>query len=322
MSKEKARVIGFCCNECAYAAADLAGQSGMKYPINVRIIRTPCSGTTDPLWVLEGLAQGAKGVFVSGCLLDQCHYGNGNVHATESIEFLKTILKKVGVNPNYITLYLNSAGMPEAFTNSTTDFVNEVIKLPKLPDIKNEVKSDDKRERFLEILIAYAKAFNKLDKINGKPISREGFGIITVDEPKCVSCGACANLCETNAITSKETKNYRKMYYAHYLCTGCEACVRACPTEAITVKKEIQLKPFLTKDNHQFAGNKLIACSKCDAKFATERTIEQIKDEFELIDSKLISLCPICRREVIGEDFVNLSKFLANANIATEEEVK
>ncbi|NHK31271.1 MAG: hydrogenase iron-sulfur subunit [Asgard group archaeon] len=322
MSKEKSRVIGFCCNECAYAAADLAGQSGMKYPANVRIIRTPCSGTTDPLWVLEALAQGAKGVFVSGCLLDQCHYGDGNIHAQESIQFLKAILKVVGVNPKYITLYLNSAGMPEAFSNSTTDFVNEVNKLPKLPNIKDKIKSDDKRERFLEILLAYAKAFNKLDELNGKPISREGFGNITIDEPKCVSCGACANLCETKAITSKETKNHRKMYYAHYLCTGCEACVRACPTDAITVKKEIHLKPFLIKDNYQFSGSRFVACTKCGTKFATERIMEQIKDEFELMDSKLISLCPICRREVIGEDFVNLSKFLASANIATEEEVK
>lgn len=322
MSKEKARIIGFCCNECAYAAADLAGQSGMKYPVNVRIIRTPCSGTTDPLWVLEGLAQGAKGVFVSGCLPDQCHYGDGNVHAEESIKFLKAILKAVGVNPKNITLYLNSAGMPEAFSKSTTEFVEEVVKLPKLPDIKDKVKSDDKRERFLEILVAYAKAFNKLKDVNGKPIPREGFGKITVDEPKCVACGACTNLCETKAITVKETKNHRKMYYAHYLCTGCEACIRACPTEAITVKKEIHLKPFLTKHEYQFSESKLIVCTNCGAKFATERILEQIKDEFELLDSKLISLCPVCRREIIGEDFVNLSKFLADANIATKEEVK
>lgn len=322
MSKEKARIIGFCCNECAYAAADLAGQSGMKYPVNVRIIRTPCSGTTDPLWVLESLAQGAQGVFVSGCLPDQCHYGNGNVHAEESIGFLKEVLKAIGVNPKYITLYLNSAGMPEAFSNSTSDFVKEVINLPKLPDIKDKVKSEDKRNRFLEILIAYAKAFNKLDDVKGKIISREGFGNIIVDEPKCVTCGACANLCETKAITTKETKTHRKMYYAHYLCTGCEACIRACPTDAIIVKKEIHLKPFLTKDDHQFSGSKLIACIKCGVKYATEGILEQIKDEFELIDSKLITLCPECRREAIGEDFINLSKFLAEANIATEEEMK
>lgn len=322
MKKEKERIIGFCCNECAYAAADLAGQSGMKYPINTRIIRTPCSGSTDPLWVLEGLVQGAKGVFVSGCLPDQCHYGDGNVHAEESVNFLKKLLKAIGINPKYITSYFNSAGMPEAFSNSTTDFVKDVLSLPKLPDIKDNVKSEDKRERFLEILLAYATALDTLEKVDGKPIPREGFGMIAVNEDKCVSCGSCALLCETYAITTKETKKHRKMFYAHHLCTGCEACVRACPTEAITVKKEIHLKPFLTKENNQFAGNQFVACSKCGAIYATVDILEEIKDEFELIDSKIVSLCPVCRREQVGEDYVNLSKYLISANLATEEEVK
>ena len=322
MRKEKERIIGFCCNECAYAAADLAGQSGMKYPINTRIIRTPCSGSTDPLWVLEGLVQGAKGVFVSGCLPDQCHYGDGNVHAEESVNFLKKLLKAIGINPKYITSYFNSAGMPEAFSNSTTDFVKDVLSLPKLPDIKDKVKSEDKRERFLEILLAYATVLGTLEEVNEKPIPREGFGMITVDEDKCVSCGSCALLCETDAITVKETKKHRKMFYAHHLCTGCEACVRACPTEAIIVKKEIHLKPFLAKENIQFAGNQFVACSKCGVIYATVDILEEIKDEFELIDSKIVSLCHVCRREQVGEDYVNLSKYLISANLATEEEVK
>ncbi|MGA2773662.1 MAG: hydrogenase iron-sulfur subunit, partial [Bryobacteraceae bacterium] len=30
------RIIAFCCNYCAYAAADLAGSKRMQYPANVR----------------------------------------------------------------------------------------------------------------------------------------------------------------------------------------------------------------------------------------------------------------------------------------------
>jgi len=322
LKKEKERIIGFCCNECAYAAADLAGQSGMKYPINTRIIRTPCSGSTDPFWVLEGLVQGAKGVFVSGCLPDQCHYGDGNVHAEESVIFLKKLLKGIGINPKYITSYYNSAGMPEAFSQSTDDFVKNVLALPKLPDIKNKVKSDDKRERLLEILNAYVDALGTREKLDPKPIPRDGFGMIIVDENKCVSCGSCAILCETNAITAKETKKHRMMFYEHHLCTGCEACIRACPTDAITVSKVIHLRPFLAKEKIQFSGRQFIACSKCGALYTTVGILEEVKDEFELIDSKIISLCSACRRDQVGEDYVNLSKYLITASLATEEEVK
>jgi len=37
----KPEVIVFCCNYCAYAAADLAGARRMQYPPNVRVIHVP-----------------------------------------------------------------------------------------------------------------------------------------------------------------------------------------------------------------------------------------------------------------------------------------
>ena len=61
MSQEP-KIIAFCCNWCSYAAADLAGNSRLKYPHNVRIIRVMCSGMVHPELVLESLSQGADGV--------------------------------------------------------------------------------------------------------------------------------------------------------------------------------------------------------------------------------------------------------------------
>jgi len=36
------RIVGFLCNWCIYAGADLAGTSRSSYPANVRIVRVPC----------------------------------------------------------------------------------------------------------------------------------------------------------------------------------------------------------------------------------------------------------------------------------------
>jgi len=60
------KIIGFCCNWCAYGAADLAGVSRIQYPSNLRIIRVMCSGSIDPLYILDALKNGADGVFVGG----------------------------------------------------------------------------------------------------------------------------------------------------------------------------------------------------------------------------------------------------------------
>jgi coenzyme F420-reducing hydrogenase delta subunit len=60
------KIIVFACNWCTYAAADLAGLNHMDYPASVRIIRTPCSGRMDPIFVLRALNRGADGVLLSG----------------------------------------------------------------------------------------------------------------------------------------------------------------------------------------------------------------------------------------------------------------
>ena len=52
-------IIAFLCHWCSYAGADLAGVSRLQYPANVRIVRVPCSGRVDPLFVLRAFQEGA-----------------------------------------------------------------------------------------------------------------------------------------------------------------------------------------------------------------------------------------------------------------------
>lgn len=60
------QILGFLCNWCSYAGADLAGVSRLQYPPNVKIIRLMCSGRVDPIFILKALVDGADGVLVSG----------------------------------------------------------------------------------------------------------------------------------------------------------------------------------------------------------------------------------------------------------------
>src|SRR5512140_1142319 len=91
------QVVAFSCHYCAYAAADLAGVMRLSYPPNVKIIKLPCTGRLDPLYVLQAFEKGADGVFVAGCLEGNCHYINGNIQAKKRIKFLKRVLDEVGL---------------------------------------------------------------------------------------------------------------------------------------------------------------------------------------------------------------------------------
>ncbi|HHY95122.1 MAG TPA: hydrogenase iron-sulfur subunit, partial [Firmicutes bacterium] len=68
------RLIGFCCNWCSYAGADLAGTSRLEYPPNIRVIRVPCSGRVNPQFIVRAFQKGADGVLVAGCHPGDCHY--------------------------------------------------------------------------------------------------------------------------------------------------------------------------------------------------------------------------------------------------------
>ncbi len=60
------QIVAYCCQHCAYAAADLAGGLRMQYPPNVRVVMLPCTGKLDALLVLQAFEDGADGVLVAG----------------------------------------------------------------------------------------------------------------------------------------------------------------------------------------------------------------------------------------------------------------
>jgi len=66
METNRFNIIAYCCEHCAYAAADLAGGLRMQYPPAVKIVMLPCTGKLDVLMVLGAMEEGADGVMVAG----------------------------------------------------------------------------------------------------------------------------------------------------------------------------------------------------------------------------------------------------------------
>ena len=60
------QIIAYCCEHCAYSAADLAGGLRMQYPPNVKIVQLPCTGKIDVLLVLQAFESGVDGAMVAG----------------------------------------------------------------------------------------------------------------------------------------------------------------------------------------------------------------------------------------------------------------
>ncbi|UCD40423.1 MAG: hydrogenase iron-sulfur subunit, partial [Candidatus Bathyarchaeota archaeon] len=91
------KIVGFLCNWCSYAGADLAGVSRIQYPPTIRIVRVMCSGRIHPVFILEAFKNGADGVLVAGCHDGDCHYLSGNYKAQNRVSLLKKVLEQFGL---------------------------------------------------------------------------------------------------------------------------------------------------------------------------------------------------------------------------------
>jgi heterodisulfide reductase subunit A len=139
------KIVGFCCNWCSYAGADLAGISRFQYPANIRIIRVMCSGRIDPFFILWAFMEGADGVFVSGCHPGDCHYITGNIYAQERIESMKKALSSVGIDHRRLCLEWVSASEGKRFSELITNFTETIGALgPCRPIYKEKTHTGDK----------------------------------------------------------------------------------------------------------------------------------------------------------------------------------
>lgn len=120
------KIVGFLCNWCSYAGADLAGTSRLQYPHNIKIIRLPCSGRVNPLFILKCLTDGADGVLISGCHIGDCHYSEGNFYARRRFAVLKKLLEYLGIDPRRFQMSWVSASEGDKWARLVTELVEEI----------------------------------------------------------------------------------------------------------------------------------------------------------------------------------------------------
>ncbi|MHA1915283.1 MAG: hydrogenase iron-sulfur subunit [Promethearchaeota archaeon] len=142
----KPKILGFLCNWCSYAGADLAGVSRIQYSPNIRIIRVMCSGRVDPVFVAEAFSNNIDGVLVLGCHPGDCHYMSGNYEAEMKMNMIDRLLKLVGFSER-LRLDWVSASEGNRFAQVVNEFNDHIISLGPSP-IKDEEYKDELLDDF------------------------------------------------------------------------------------------------------------------------------------------------------------------------------
>ncbi len=138
--KFEPNIIGFLCNWCSYAGADLAGTSRIQYPPNLKAIRVMCSGRVNPIFVINALQQGADGVLIGGCHPGDCHYESGNYLARRRMAVLKKLLEYTCIDPQRVRMTWVSASEGKKFAEVVKEVTEDIRKLGPMQHFRRENK--------------------------------------------------------------------------------------------------------------------------------------------------------------------------------------
>ena len=124
--KFEPKIAAFVCNWCTYTGADLAGTSRLKQEANARLIRVPCTGRIDPVFIIKAFENGADGVLISGCHPGDCHYNAGNFHARRRWILFKNLLDFIGIDSSRLYFSWVSASEGKKWVNIVDGVIDAV----------------------------------------------------------------------------------------------------------------------------------------------------------------------------------------------------
>jgi len=105
----------------------------LSYPPNIKIIKVPCTGKVDVLYLLKAFQNGADGVYVAGCMEGDCHYLTGNIRARKRVEYAKKILDETGIGGDRLAMYNMSAAQAPRFVEVANEMFEHIKKLGPNP---------------------------------------------------------------------------------------------------------------------------------------------------------------------------------------------
>jgi len=105
----------------------------LNYPTFIKIIKVPCTGRVDVLTLLKAFESGVDGVYVAGCMEGECHFLKGNLRARKRVNYTKTLLEEMGIEPERLEMYNLSAAQGQKFAAIANEMADKIRALGPSP---------------------------------------------------------------------------------------------------------------------------------------------------------------------------------------------
>ena len=126
-------ITAFMCIYCGYMAADTASALRIKYPANVKLIKLPCTGKTDPRYILKAFEDGADGVYIIACPKGNCHHLRGNERGELRVDRTQELLDSIGLEGERLNMDFLSGGQGKSFAEASKEMTDRIRELGPNP---------------------------------------------------------------------------------------------------------------------------------------------------------------------------------------------
>ena len=105
----------------------------LQYPMNIKIIKVPCTGKVDVIHLLRSMEKGADGVYVVGCMEGSCQFTSGNLRARKRVEKAQQILEEIGIGGDRVQMYNLSSSEGPLFARIAKEMTEKITSMGPNP---------------------------------------------------------------------------------------------------------------------------------------------------------------------------------------------
>ncbi len=122
------RIALFQCQWCLYSEPDQHWVDN-ELPPSMHLVKLPCTGRINPLYILNAIQGGADGIIISGCLPEKCHYKEGNLSALRQHDEFLNFLDYIGYERARVRFVWLDLQDRNRIQRELADFESEISKL-------------------------------------------------------------------------------------------------------------------------------------------------------------------------------------------------